>query len=84
MECMLLDHRDRWTEALRLDFGKPPFEQEFAILVPLGQIAYYQDNLNELMASKEIEIPQGLAETGHSGVIYREPFGVTLMIGPRT
>lgn len=82
MERMLLDNRARWTDALYEDFGKPPFEQEFEITVPMGNIAYYRDNLDTLMAPEDIDIPEGLAKTGHTGVIHREPFGVTLVIGP--
>ena len=82
MERMLLEHRERWCAALHQDFGKPPFEQQFEITVPMGNIAYYRDNLDRLMAPEEIEIPEGLAKLGQRGVIRREPFGVTLVIGP--
>lgn len=82
MEQMLLDHRERWCDALFQDFHKPPFEQEFEISVPMGNIAYYRDNLDQLMAPEEIPISEGLAKLGHRGVIRREPFGVTLVIGP--
>ncbi len=82
LERMLLDNRERWTDALYKDFGKPPFEQEFEIVVPMGNINYYRDNLDDLMAPEPVALPAGLAETGHEGVIHREPFGVTLVIGP--
>lgn len=82
MERMLLEHRERWCEALHQDFGKPPFEQQFEITVPLGNIAYYRDNLDRLMTPEEVEIPEGLAKLGQRGVIRREPYGVTLVIGP--
>lgn len=82
MERMLLDNRDRWCAALHQDFGKPPFEQQFEITVPMGNIAYYRDNLDRLMTPEEVEIPEGLAKLGQRGVIRREPYGVTLVIGP--
>lgn len=82
MERMLLDHRGRWCAALHQDFGKPPFEQQFEITMPMGNIAYYRDNLDRLMAPEEVEIPEGLAKLGQRGVIRREPNGVTLVIGP--
>lgn len=82
MERMLLEHRERWCAALHQDFDKPPFEQQFEITVPMGNIAYYRDNLDHLMTPEEVEIPEGLAKLGQRGVIRREPFGVTLVIGP--
>lgn len=82
MERMLLEHRERWCAVLHRDFGKPPFEQQFEITVPMGNIAYYRDNLDQLMAPEEVEIPAGLAKLGQRGLIRREPFGVTLVIGP--
>ncbi|MFG6176186.1 aldehyde dehydrogenase family protein [Halomonas sp. THAF12] len=82
MERMLLDHQDRWCESLYEDFRKPAFEQRFEITVPMGNIAYYRDNLDRLMAPEEVEIPEGLAKLGQRGVIRREPYGVTLVIGP--
>lgn len=77
-----MEHRERWCAVLHRDFGKPPFEQQFEITVPMGNIAYYRDNLDHLMAPEEVEIPAGLAKFGQRGLIRREPFGVTLVIGP--
>ena len=82
MERMLLENRERWCAALHQDFGKPPFEQQFEITVPMGNVAYYRDNLDRLMTPEEVEIPEGLAKLGQRGVIRREPYGVTLVIGP--
>ncbi|MGP4842830.1 aldehyde dehydrogenase family protein [Marinobacter sp. 1Y8] len=82
MERMLVEHRARWCAALHEDFGKPPFEQQFEITVPLGNIAYYRENLDRLMAPEEVPLPEGLERTGHRGVVRREPFGVTLVVGP--
>lgn len=82
IEKMLLENKEDWCKALYDDFGKPSFEQEFEITVPLGNVAYYKKNLKELMEPEEVEIPEGLQKTGNKGVIYKEPFGVTLVIGP--
>lgn len=82
MERMLTENQQAFCEALHGDFGKPPFEQMFEISVPLGVIKYYKDNLDALMAPQEVEIPRGLADTGNRGVIFKEPYGVTLVIGP--
>lgn len=82
MERLLLDNRQALCAALYQDFGKPPFEQLFEITVPSGVIKYYRENLRQLMAPQPVDIPKGLAQTGNRGVIYKEPYGVTLVIGP--
>ncbi|MCQ9639715.1 aldehyde dehydrogenase family protein [Chryseobacterium sp. WG14] len=82
MEKFLTDNQDVFCKALEQDFGKPPFEQLFEITVPLGVIKYYKENLKQLMTPQKTEIPKGLEETGNSGIIYKEPYGVTLVIGP--
>lgn len=82
MERMLLDNKQAFCEALHEDFGKPPFEQLFEITVPSGVIDFYRRNLHDLMAPQAVALPQGLEATGNRGVIYKEPYGVTLVIGP--
>ncbi|PUZ24977.1 aldehyde dehydrogenase family protein [Chitinophaga parva] len=82
MEKMLRENQEIFCEALHKDFGKPPFEQLFEITVPLGVIKYYKENLRTLMQPQQVPIPKGLEATGNKGVIYKEPFGVTLVIGP--
>jgi aldehyde dehydrogenase (NAD+) len=82
MERMLRENQQAFCDALFLDFRKPPFEQLFEITVPLGVIKYYREHLAELMAPQAVEIPPALEAAGNRGVIYKEPFGVTLVIGP--
>lgn len=82
MERLLLDNREVFCAALYQDFGKPPFEQLFEITVPIGMTRYYKENLLDLMTPEAVTIPKGLEATGNRGVIYREPYGVTLVIGP--
>jgi aldehyde dehydrogenase (NAD+) len=80
MERMLADNKDAWCAALYQDLGKPRFKQLFEITVPSGVIRYYRENLRELMAPRPTPIPAGLEATGNSSVIYKEPYGVTLVI----
>ena len=82
MERMLRENQQAFCDALFLDFRKPPFEQLFEITVPLGVIKYYREHLAELMAPQAVEIPARLEAAGNRGVIYKEPYGVTLVIGP--
>lgn len=82
VEKLLIENQDAFRDALFQDFHKPSFEQMFEITVPLGVVKYYKENLKSLMTPQEVEIPKGLEATGNKGVIYKEPFGVTLVIGP--
>ncbi|MGC4041395.1 MAG: aldehyde dehydrogenase family protein [Flavobacterium sp.] len=82
MEQMLVENQEAFCNALFEDFNKPPFEQMFEITVPLGVIKYYKENLRALMKPENVEIPKGLEATGNKGIIYKEPYGVTLVIGP--
>ena len=34
------------------------------------------------MTPTEAPVPKALAKTGHKGIVYREPYGVALIIGP--
>ncbi|WP_261512556.1 aldehyde dehydrogenase family protein [Chryseobacterium paludis] len=82
LEKFLTENQETFCQALKTDFNKPPFEQLFEITVPLGVIKYFKENLKALMAPEPVEIPIGLEETGNRGLIYKEPFGTTLIIGP--
>ncbi|MGC5746356.1 aldehyde dehydrogenase family protein [Chryseobacterium sp. NFX27] len=82
LEKMLTENQETFCQALKTDFNKPPFEQLFEITVPLGNIRYYKENLKQLMTPETVAIPKGLEETGNKGIVYKEPFGVTLVIGP--
>lgn len=82
LEKFLTENQETLCQALKTDFNKPPFEQLFEITVPLGVIKYFKENLKALMAPEPVEIPIGLKETGNRGLIYKEPFGTTLIIGP--
>jgi len=82
IERMLTEHQEEFCAALYQDFRKPPFEQLFEITVPLGNIRYYREHLKDLMAPQRVAIPKGLEANGNVGLILKEPFGPTLVIGP--
>ncbi|WP_294304362.1 aldehyde dehydrogenase family protein [uncultured Chryseobacterium sp.] len=82
MEKFLTENQDIFCQALYKDFHKPSFEQLFEITVPLGVIKYYKENLKQLMKPEQVKIPKGLEATGNRGIIYKEPYGPTLVIGP--
>ena len=79
---MLEENADAFKEALRTDFKTASFEPQQEIMVCLGSIADTKEKLREWMKPEPVALPKRLAETGHSAFIYREPYGVTLIIGP--
>ncbi|MEM9427577.1 MAG: aldehyde dehydrogenase family protein, partial [Pseudomonadota bacterium] len=79
---MLTEQEEAWKAALHTDFGKPPFEQMFEITVPLGNVTYYCEHLDDLMTPEEVSLSEGCKNAGHRGVIHKKPFGVTRVIGP--
>jgi aldehyde dehydrogenase (NAD+) len=48
----------------------------------LGEVAFQKSQLKEWMKPIEAPVPRALAATGHRGIIYRDPYGVALIIGP--
>jgi acyl-CoA reductase-like NAD-dependent aldehyde dehydrogenase len=69
-------------EAIAKDFKTASQEQIFETLACLGEVGYQKSQLKGWMAPTEAPVPRALAATGHRGVIYRDPYGVALIIGP--
>jgi aldehyde dehydrogenase (NAD+) len=82
MGKMLEENADAFKEALRADFKTASFEPQQEIMVCLGSIAETKEKLREWMKPEPVALPKRLSDTGHSAFIYREPYGVTLIIGP--
>jgi aldehyde dehydrogenase (NAD+) len=68
--------------AIGQDFKTASQEQAFETLACLGEVAFQKSQLKDWMAPTEAPVPRALAATGHRGVIYRDPYGVALIIGP--
>ena len=68
--------------AIAQDFKTASQEQVFETLACLGEVAFQKSQLKDWMAPIEAPVPRALAATGHRGVIYRDPYGVALIIGP--
>ena len=68
--------------AVAQDFKTASQEQVFETLACLGEVEFQKSQLKDWMAPKEAPVPRALAATGHRGVIYRDPYGVALIIGP--
>src|ERR1700757_539808 len=69
-------------QAIAKDFKTAIQEQIFETLACLGEVSYQKSQLKEWMAPVEVPVPKTLAATGHRGAIYRDPYGVALIIGP--
>src|SRR6516225_7686859 len=48
----------------------------------IGEVAFQRSHLDDWMKPVEAPVPNALAATGHRAVIYRDPYGVALIIGP--
>src|SRR5467141_240719 len=69
-------------QAIAKDFKTASQEQVFETLACLGELEFQKSQLKDWMAPIEAPVPKALAATGHRGVIYRDPYGVALIIGP--
>ncbi len=69
-------------QAIAKDFKTASQEQVFETLACLGEVEFQKSQLKDWMAPIEAPVPKALAATGHRGVIYRDPYGVALIIGP--
>ena len=48
----------------------------------IGLVERTKANLKPWMAPVEVPVPRFLRETGHKAMVYREPYGVSLIMGP--
>jgi aldehyde dehydrogenase (NAD+) len=79
---MLEENADAFKTALATDFKTASFEPQQEVMVCLGSIAETKEKLKEWMKPESVPLPKRMSDTGHTAFIYREPYGVTLIIGP--
>jgi aldehyde dehydrogenase (NAD+) len=79
---MLKENYDRFSEASRRDFKTALEENIFEVAASIGSIELMKSQLKEWMEPVEAPLPKFLAASGHKGIVYREPYGVTLIICP--
>src|SRR5271169_3797967 len=82
MARMISEHEQRFQEAIAADFKTARSEFVFETQSVIGEVGFQKSQLKNWMAPVEEPLPRFLAETGHKGIVYREPYGVTLVIGP--
>src|ERR1700735_4960471 len=79
---MLKDNYQRFADASRKDFKTASQENVFEVSAPIATAEFAKSQLKEWMKPVEAPLPKFLAASGHKGVVYREPYGVTLIICP--
>src|SRR6202521_1714032 len=82
MTRMIKENEGRFQEAIAKDFKTASQEYIFETAASAGETEVQKSQLKEWMKPVEAPVPRFLAETGHKGMIYREPYGVALIIGP--
>jgi aldehyde dehydrogenase (NAD+) len=70
---MLKENNERFSEASRRDFKTAIPENIFEVSATIASIEYTESQLKEWMKPVEAPIPKFLAESGHKGIVYREP-----------
>jgi aldehyde dehydrogenase (NAD+) len=81
LSALLTENADALREAVGKDFKTSFAEQVFELEAPLATIEFTKSQLRDWMEPVQAPIPAFLDETGHKGMIYREPYGVTLVMG---
>ena len=69
-------------QAIAQDFKTASQEFIFETQACLGEVAFQKSMLKDWMTPVEAPVPRALAATGHRGIVYRDPYGVALVIGP--
>src|SRR3984885_743607 len=82
MARMIRENERRLQGAMAEDFKTASQEYIFETQASAGEAAVQKSQLREWMKPVEAPVPRFLAETGHKGMIHREPYGVALIIGP--
>lgn len=82
MAKLLAENEAALQQAVADDFKTASQEKIFETLACIGEVAFQKSQLKDWMAPVEAPVPRALAATGHRGVVYRDPYGVALIIGP--
>ena len=82
MSRLVAENEAALQQAIARDFKTASQEQIFETLACLGEVAFQKSQLADWMKPIKAPVPRALAATGHRGVVYRDPYGVALIIGP--
>ncbi|HEY9466838.1 MAG TPA: aldehyde dehydrogenase family protein, partial [Vicinamibacterales bacterium] len=79
---MLRENEQRFFAAVKSDFKTALQEYVFEVAASIGSIEAIKAQLKDWMKPVVAPIPKFLADSGHKGIVYREPYGVTLIMCP--
>src|SRR5271167_3585486 len=79
---MLKENYKRFADASCKDFKTASQENAFEVSASIATSEFAKSQLKEWMKPVEAPLPKFLAASGHKGMVYREPYGVTLIICP--
>ena len=82
MGRMLAENEERLQKAVAADFKTARQEYVFETFASAAEAEYQKSQLKSWMEPVEAPVPRFLAATGHKAFVYREPYGVSLIIGP--
>jgi aldehyde dehydrogenase (NAD+) len=82
MGRLIQENEAALQEAVKRDFKTASQEYMFETFACIGEVMYQKSQLKEWMKPVEAPVPRALAATQHRGVVYRDPYGVALIIGP--
>jgi aldehyde dehydrogenase (NAD+) len=79
---MLQENYKRFSDASCNDFKTASQENVFEVSACIASAEFAKSQLKEWMKPVEAPLPKFLTASGHKGIVYREPYGVTLVICP--
>jgi aldehyde dehydrogenase (NAD+) len=82
MASMLAANEKALQKAVAADFKTAYQEHVFETMGTAFEAEFQKSQLKSWMEPVEAPVPRFLAETGHKAVVYREPYGVALIVGP--
>jgi aldehyde dehydrogenase (NAD+) len=79
---MLKENYKRFSDASCDDFKTAVQENVFEVSASIASTEFTKSQLKEWMKPVEAPLQKFLAASGHRGIVYREPYGVALIICP--
>jgi aldehyde dehydrogenase (NAD+) len=79
---MLKENYKRFADASCKDFKTASQENVFEVSASIATSEFAKSQLKEWMKPVDAPLPKFLAASGHKGMVYREPYGVALIICP--
>jgi aldehyde dehydrogenase (NAD+) len=79
---MLQNNYERFRDASCNDFKTAGQENVFEVSASIASTEFTKSQLKEWMKPVEAPLQKFLAASGHRGIVYREPYGVALIICP--